>query len=550
MRIVYLAITAIVMFTSCGDSQETGGTTPVIDTVKIKDHIRTLASDEFMGRKPFTEGEIKTINYLKDQFEAMGVAPGNGQSYFQEVPLVELTAMPDSTMKLTSENGTAELQLGVDYVAYTERVDSVVKVDEAELVFAGYGVVAPEYNWNDYEGLDMEGKIAVVMVNDPGFSSEDPAFFKGRTMTYYGRWTYKYEEAARQGAAGVMIIHETVPAGYPWTVVKNSWSGASLYLDSPGDKYQCAVQGWITRDAAIEIFELSEEDMRNYGEKARTAGFKPQPLGVTASITVRNKIKRDQSQNVIAMIEGSSKPDEYVIYSAHWDHLGVGPAVDGDSIYNGAHDNASGTAALLAIAEAFSNAEKPERSLVFLAVTAEEQGLLGSKYYAENPIYPPSKTVANINMDGLKYYGRMKDFTIVGYGQSELDDYSEQIVTKQGRYVKADPEPGKGYFFRSDHFSFAKVGIPSIFASGVYEAEVGGVERVSALSEEFNKFKYHQPADEFDQAWLFGGIHQDAELFYELGARIANDEVWPRWKEGSEFKSIREESMKSPDSGS
>lgn len=535
---------------ACNDSQKSGGQTVEIDTVKIREHIQTLASDDFMGRKPFTEGETKTINYLKQQFESMGVLPGNGDSYFQEVPLVELTAIPDSVLLLSSAKGTKELKLGVDYVAYTERVDSMVNVEDAELVFAGYGVVAPEYNWNDYEGLDMEGKIAVVMVNDPGFSSDDPEFFKGRTMTYYGRWTYKYEEAARQGAAGVMIIHETVPAGYPWTVVKNSWSGASLYLDNPDSKYQCAVQGWITRDAAINIFELSEYDMRNYGESARTPGFEPQPLGVTATISVKNKIKRDKSQNVVAMVKGSSKPDEYILYSAHWDHLGVGPAVDGDSIYNGAHDNASGTATLLAIAQAFSKVGQPERSVIFLAVTAEEQGLLGSKFYAENPIYPPSQTVANINMDGLKYYGRMKDFTIVGYGQSELDDYSEEIVKKQGRYVKADPEPGKGYFFRSDHFSFAKVGIPSIFASGVYEAEIGGVERVSMLSEEFNKYKYHQPSDEIDDSWQFGGIQQDAELFFDLGSKLANEDIWPRWKEGSEFRSIREESRPSSDSGS
>lgn len=532
-------ITTLFISVSCTQS----GKKPeeiAIDTVAIKNHIQTLASDDYLGRKPFTGGEQKTIKYLKNSFESYGLEPCNEGSYFQEVPLVELTAIPDSTLTINGGQQEVKLSVGEDFVAYTERVEEEVSLENSELVFAGFGIIAPEYGWNDYEGLDVKGKTVIVLVNDPGFGSGDSTFFKGETMTYYGRWTYKYEEAARQGAAGVLIIHETVPAGYPWLVVRNSWSGASLYLDQTGETEKPVMQGWISREAAIKIFEQSDVDMKNFVEKSREMGFKPVSLGLTTGITIKNKIKRDRSQNVIAKITGTEHPEEAIIYTAHWDHLGVGPEVDGDSIYNGAHDNASGTAVLLGIAEAMAKQETPKRTVVFLAVTAEEQGLLGSKYYAENPIFKPEKTVANINMDGVSYYGEMKDFTVVGYGQSELDDIAAEIAKKQGRYIKADPDPGKGYFFRSDHFNFAKIGIPAMFASGTYEAMDGGVERVKKLSEEYLTYKYHRPADEFDANWRFGGILQDARLFYQMGWNLANSDNWPKWKEGSEFKAIRE----------
>lgn len=513
----------------------------LIDTISIENHIKILSSDAFLGRKPFTEGETKTLEYLSAQFTKTGIKPGNGESYFQEVPMVELDAKPSERMYIEGGKSKVELNVGAEFVAYSERVEAMNELDGSELVFAGFGIVAPEYDWNDYEGLDVEGKTVVVLVNDPGFGAEDSTLFKGQTMTYYGRWTYKYEEAARQGAAGVIIIHDTAPAGYPWTVVRNSWSGASLYLDQVGDEYKPVIQGWITRDAAIKIFEASAVDMKNFVEKSRARDFKPFSLDLDISVMVENGIKKSVSKNVIGVIEGSTRPDEYVLYSAHWDHLGVGPAIDGDSIYNGAHDNASGTAALLGLAEAFAKSEQPKRSIIFLAVTAEEQGLLGSKYYAENPIYPPSNTVANINMDGLTYYGPMKDLTVVGYGQSELDDLAEAIAKTQDRYIIPDPNPGKGYFFRSDHFQFAKVGIPAMFASGSYEHMTKGVEYVEELSNDFETNKYHRPADEYDAAlWSFGGILQDAELFYHLGSNLANSEQWPQWKEGSEFKSIRD----------
>ncbi len=537
-KLTYLSI--FIALAACQPKESVSEETELIDTVAIANHIKTLASDEFMGRKPFTVGEEKTIAYIADQFKSFGLKPGNGDSYFQEVPMVELDAKPSETMLISGGKEPVELKVGEDFVAYSERVEAVNELKDSELVFAGFGVVAPEYGWNDYEGLDVKGKTVVVLVNDPGFGAEDSTLFKGKTMTYYGRWTYKYEEAARQGAAACLIVHETIPAGYGWSVVKNSWSGASLYLDQSGDAYKPVVQGWITRDVAIKMFEASDVDMKGFVERSRSADFEPIPLNLTATVTVENGIKKSTSNNVIAIKEGTTKADEYVLYSAHWDHLGVGPVVDGDSIYNGAHDNASGSAALLGIAEAFAKSGETERSVIFLEVTAEEQGLLGSKYYAENPIYPVEKTVANINMDGLPFYGFMKDLTIVGYGQSELDDLATTLAEKQGRYVIPDPAPGKGYFFRSDHFQFAKVGVPAIFAYGSYEHMTKGVEFIEEKIIEFETNAYHRPADEVTPDWEYGGIYQDVSLFYEMGLQLANSDQWPKWKEGSEFKSIRE----------
>lgn len=528
-----------VVLVACQTSSETSNSD--ISEASLRTHIEVLASDDFQGRKPFTEGEIKTVNYLVDQFKAYGLEPGNGDSYTQDVPLVELTATPSETMTIEGNGKKVELQVLDEFVAYTERVVEQTSIDASELVFAGYGVVAPEYNWNDYEGLDVKGKTVVVLVNDPGFASEDSTFFKGETMTYYGRWTYKYEEAARQGAAGCLIIHETVPAGYGWSVVRNSWSGASLYLDQTGGTYQPDILGWITRDAAIKIFEASEVDMKNYAVKSRSEDFKAISLGLNATVSVTNEIKRDQSRNVVAKITGSERPDEYIIYSAHWDHLGIGPEIEGDSIYNGAHDNASGTATMLGIAEAMSKKEQPKRSVVFLAVTAEEQGLLGSKHYAQNPIYPPAQTVANINMDGITAWGPMKDLTLVGYGQSELEDIAEKIASKQGRYIIPDPDPGKGYFFRSDHFQFAKVGIPALYASGSYEHMTKGINYVDSLNKIYLSSQYHRPQDEYNpDSWTFDGMALDGALLMKVGLEVANSDEWPKWKEGSEFKSIRE----------
>ncbi len=547
-RIILLFATASVLFLwSCGSNTANTGSSDLvqIDSTAIDSYIATLASDEFQGRKPFTEGETKTLDFLETTFEELGLQPGNGDSYFQEVPLVEITPFPEETMTVKGKANSYDLKLGEEFVAYTQRVQDAIKVADSELVFCGYGIVAPEYNWNDYEGIDMKGKTAVVLVNDPGFGSGDSTFFKGDIMTYYGRWTYKYEEAARQGAEGVLIIHETKMAGYPWFVVSSSWSGAKLDLQTPNDNMdKCALQGWITLTTAGKLFDAAGRKGTNFLELAKSKDFKPFSLDATMSHSLTNTFKKDVSQNAVAMIEGTEYPEEYIIYSAHWDHLGIGQPVAGDSIYNGALDNASGTAAVLAIAKAFSEApEKPKRSVVFLLVTAEEQGLLGSAHYALNPIFPANQTVANLNMDGMNPYGEMNDLTITGYGQSELDDYAAEAAKAQGRYLLPDQEPEKGYFFRSDHFNFAKIGIPALFATGGYDHREKGKEYAKEQQQAYTTDRYHRPADEYDETWNLSGVVQDAQLYYSIGQRLANETTFPQWKEGSEFKAIREKDM-------
>ncbi|NAS30459.1 M20/M25/M40 family metallo-hydrolase [Flavobacteriaceae bacterium R38] len=535
----YLRALPLTLIVSCNSTNENNTNIKEVDQTTIGKHIEQLASDDFLGRMPFTEGETKTVNYLKEEFKKAGLAPGNGDSYFQEVPMVEITGTPSEKMKISGPAGSFDLNYSDDFVALTLKTDNEVSLENSELVFAGYGVVAPEYGRNDYEGIDWEGKTAVVLINDPGFGSGDPELFKGEEMTYYGRWTYKYEEAGRQGAAGVIIIHETAPAAYGWNVVQSSWSGAKLSLESKAPVAD--VQGWISLDAANKIFETSSIENKNFQELARAKDFKPVPLGLNASVKITNTIKRDVSKNVVAVLPGTERKDEYIIYSAHWDHLGVGRPVKNDSIYNGAVDNASGTACLLAIAEAFKKGKQPKRSIVFIAVTAEEQGLLGSGYYAENPIYPPNKSVANINMDAIENPGPMKDLTITGYGQSEMDEYAKEAAEKQGRYIIPDPEAEKGYFFRSDHFNFAKIGIPALYASGTYEHFEKGIDFVKQKNDEYRINRYHQPSDEYDpETTELSGIRFDAQLFYEVGLRLANEDYFPKWYDSSEFKAARD----------
>ena len=534
---------AVSCTTNQDESAPTDETTVQVDSVTIGKHIEVLASNDFMGRMPFTEGETKTINYLAEEFEKLGVGPGNGDSYFQEVPLVEITGTPSEVMEVTGNGQNFEFQLLEDFVALTQKVVDEVSLDQSELVFAGYGIVAPEYGWNDYEGIDWTGKTAVVLVNDPGFESGDSTLFRGDAMTYYGRWTYKYEEAGRQGAAGVLIIHDTKPASYGWNVIQSGWAGARLSLESKAPLAD--VQGWISQKATESIFNAAGIDPANLREMARQPGFKPIPLGMNASVEIKNSIRTDMSRNVIAKIPGSDRPDEYIIYSAHWDHLGIGRPIDGDSIYNGAVDNASGTACLLAIAEAFMKAPAPQRTIIFLAVTAEEQGLLGSAYYAENPVYPPEQTVANINMDAIESPGPMKDLTITGYGQSEMDEYAQRAAEKQGRYIIPDPDAEKGYFFRSDHFNFAKIGIPALYASGSYEDFEHGVAFIEEQKAEYIEKKYHQPGDEYEPGVTpLSGIRFDAQLLFEVGETLANEQSWPGWYETSEFRAARKRQKK------
>tara|TARA_R110002049_G_scaffold902_4_gene6567 strand:- start:3606 stop:5228 length:1623 start_codon:yes stop_codon:yes gene_type:complete len=536
----YLKFLAIVLFISCENNKKDTTSMVEVDQITIGKHIERLASDEFLGRKPFTEGEVKTVNYLKDEFGKLGLLPGNGDSFFQDVPMVEITGTPSESMVISGKNGNLNLELLKDFVATTNKTVTHVGLENSELVFAGYGIVAPEYGWNDYDGIDWKGKTAVVLINDPGFKSGDSTLFKGNEMTYYGRWTYKYEEAARQGADGLIIIHDTEPASYGWNVIESGWTGARLIIES--DLPLLNVESWISGESAQKMFDASAMKGQDYKTLSRNKNFKPIPLDLKVSVEIENKIKEDFSKNVVAVIPGTLRKDEFIIYSAHWDHFGVGKAIEGDSIYNGAVDNASGTAGLLAIAEAFKKNGPTKRSIVFLAVTGEEQGLLGSAYYAENPIFNPKKTVANINIDALDSPEKMKDLTITGYGQSEMDKYAEEAAINQNRYIIPDPEAEKGYFFRSDHFNFAKIGIPALYASGAYEGFHKSIEEIKEHNDYYRINKYHQPSDEYHpESTELSGVQLDLQLFFNVGLKLGNEDYFPKWHNGSEFKAAREQ---------
>jgi len=539
MKCLLSFLLAILIWSGCKENPTTEKSE--ISEQNLREYIKTLSSDDFQGRKPFTAGEEKTVAFLEGEARRIGLQPGNGSSYTQDVPLTEINGHLSPTMDFMGKNKVA-LQLGTQYVGFTERPDTAIDIKNAEVVFCGYGVTAPEYQWADYAGMDVKGKIVIVLVNDPppGMGGTDSTFFKGKEMTYYGRWTYKYEEAARQGAAAIFIVHETSTAGYPWNVVREASTGAKLHLQSL-PYTPCEIQGWISTEAATELFQHADLDFQKAMMAAKTPGFKAMLLPYTASVSIKNEIRKNTSHNVIAMIPGTDQQKEYIIYTAHWDHFGISTPVDGDSIYNGACDNASGSAALLTIAESMIKSGPYKRSVVFLWVTAEEQGLLGSAYYGAHPIFPSSQTVANLNMDALGTFGEMKDLSITGYGQSELDDYAKRWAEKQVRYIVPDQEPEKGHFFRSDHFNFAKIGIPAMDAKGNYDHREKGIEYAKQQGEDYRNNHYHQPSDEYDEAtWNMGGMLQDAELYMNIGMELANSQAWPNWKEGSEFKAIRE----------
>jgi Zn-dependent M28 family amino/carboxypeptidase len=507
-------------------------------------NIQVLASDSFQGRRPFTIGETRTVDYLTGAFARLGLEPGNGDSYTQDVPLVEISPIAAPMMTVQSPKGNIGLQNINDFVLWTERPDSVINIDKDDIVFAGFGVVAPEYHWNDYAGLDVKGKTVLVLVNDPGFY--DSTLFKGHTMTYYGRWTYKYEEAARQGAKACLIIHNTAAASYPFSVVQSSNGGVKLHLDTRSNpQYQLAVQGWITEATGKKLLAAAGKDS-SLLTQAQHPGFKPVALDLKLSASLRVQELYNKSHNVIAKITGSKRPDEYIIYSAHWDHLGVGkPDANGDSIYNGAADNASGTASLLELARAFKSLpEKPERTIIFLSVTAEEQGLLGSAWYGQHPVYPLSKTVANLNIDVINTFGRTRDITFSGAGQSELEDYLNEEAKKKGRYVAPETHPEAGHYFRSDHFSFAKGGVPALTADGGIDNIEKGKEYGKQMQDEYTAKYYHQPGDQYDaHRWNLDGGVEDIGLVFLIGKRLAFGNEWPQWKPGSEFKAIREKSQ-------
>lgn len=506
-------------------------------------NIAVLSGDDFLGRKPFTEGETKTIKFLQEQFKVIGLEPGNGNSYLQEVPMVKITTKAASYMEVISAKGKFSLKGLNDYVIWTDKTDSVVSFNNDEVVFAGYGVVAPEYNWNDYAGLDVKGKIVLLLVNDPGYNSGDSSLFKGKTMTYYGRWTYKFEEAARQGAKGCLIVHKTEAAAYPFKVVQNNWNTAKLHLDERNtNKNYSDIIGWVSNEAANQLLAAAGMDSTLFA-KADKPGFKGTPLNIQLTTNIQVNAVYDKSQNVIGKITGSKYPDETIIYTAHWDHLGIGAPDDkGDSIYNGALDNASATAGLLELARAFKKAGPvPERTIIFLSVTAEEQGLWGSAWYAQNPLYPINKTVANINMDGLNWFGKTKDVIVVGEGQSTLEDYLKEEAGKVNRYLSFDSHPEAGLYYRSDHFNFAKVGVPALYIKVGNDAIGKEKGYGKKMIDDYVKNDYHRPSDEYNAAtWNLDGAIDDLKLLFAVGNRLAFDHQWPVWKRGSEFKAIRE----------
>jgi len=535
-----LLVTGIASLVSC--SQNGGADGNLINKDSLSHDVMVLSSDSFQGRRPFTPGETRAVDFIQNEFKSIGLAPGNGDSYIQKVPMVEITPDVSPLMTVQSAKGSFDLKKMEDFVIFTEKTDSVVSLVKDPVVFGGFGIVAPEYKWNDYAGLDVKGKIVMVMVNDPGFY--DSTLFKGHTMTYYGRWTYKFEEAARQGAKGCLIVHSTAPASYPFNVVQNSNGGVKLHLDTRSSpQYQLPVEGWITSDAAKKILAAAGKDTTLYATAVHNT-FKPVPLGIQLTASIKVKAVFNQSQNVIAKIPGTKRPDEYIIYTAHWDHLGIGkPDEKGDSIYNGALDNASGTAGLIELARAFKTMNPaPERTIVFLAVTAEEQGLLGSAYYAQHPVYPLNKTVAEMNMDVINAYGKTKDVVITGEGQSELEDYLVAEMKAQGRYIAHETHPEAGHYFRSDHFNFARGGVPALDAKGGVDYEGKGTEYGKKLEDDYTANHYHRPSDQYDASWTFEGGIQDLQMLYGIGKKLSGETTWPQWKTGSEFKAIREKS--------
>ena len=501
--------------------------------------IETLSSDAFEGRGPGSDGEARTIAYLTQAFESLGAVPGNPDGrWVQDVPLVGITPVAGEGLVVEGHGTTHTFEPGIDYVAATKHVVDAVEVRDAEFVFVGYGARAPEYEWDDFGDVDVRGKILIFLVNDPPHDD----IFGGSAMTYYGRWTYKHEVAAELGAAGSFVIHEEGPAGYPWEVVGSSPYSESFDLVAADEnRSRATVEGWIQRTTAEELFAMADLEFDVAKQQAATRGFQPIPLGITGTTRIENELRRIDSQNFVAKIEGSTAPDEYVLYVAHWDHLGLNPNLTGDQIFNGALDNASGTAGLIEIARAFSMASAvPRRSVLFLGVTAEEQGLLGSKHYSENPLYPAAQTVAAINMDGLNQWGRTHDLTVVGMGQSALDQVAAEVAVPLGRVLTPDPEPEKGFYYRSDHFSFAKAGIPAFYADGgvsyIDQPEGYGL----AKREEYTANDYHAVSDEIKADWDLSGAVEDLIFFFRFGAYLAESSEWPTWSETSEFRAIRE----------
>ncbi|QHD66343.1 M28 family peptidase [Sphingobium yanoikuyae] len=516
---------------------------PSIDTMKRL--VKELSSDAYEGRAPGTVGEEKTLALLTAEFEKLGLKPGNKGSWFQDVPLVEITAKNVSPLSFTGGKAPITAAYGPEMVIGTYRTTQPrIEVKDSPVVFVGYGINAPEKGWNDYAGLDVKGKTVLILVNDPDYQTPGlTGPFNGRAMTYYGRWTYKFEEAARQGAAAAIIIHDTEPAAYGWNVVQSSWTGSQHVADNPGGNAdQSAAIGWIQKDKAAALFADAGLNLDQQMAAAKQKGFKAVPLGaIKANVSFDNDLRKHASKNVVALLPGKTRPDEYVLYSAHWDHLGhCQAAPDGDDICNGAVDNATGTAALVALAQANVKAGPSDRSQVFLAVTGEESGLLGSAYYGNNPVFPFSKTVGGVNMDALSVAGLAKNVVVIGKGKSQLDAYLDRALGAQGRVATLEPTPEKGYYYRSDHFSFAKHGLPMLYFEGGEDLVKGGTAAGMAAAEDYTEHRYHGPKDEYDPNWDWTGVAADLKLYYDVGRALANTTEWPNWVDGDEFRAIRD----------
>jgi Zn-dependent M28 family amino/carboxypeptidase len=541
----------LALLTACSGapaSQSPPPVAPAFSEANFRAHVERLASDEFEGRAPGTEGERKTLDYIEQAFRDAGLEPGIGTSFRQAVPLVEIATHADPAMQVRGAGGSLSLDYATDMVVWTKRPVEESRVTDAELVFAGYGIVAPEYGWDDYAGVDMRGKIAVVLVNDPGFATQDPELFTGRSMTYYGRWTYKFEEAVRQGAVGLFVIHETEAAAYPWEVVRNGAAKPQfdLILDDVASK-RLALEGWLTDAAAQRVLVLAGEDYASLKRAALDRSFTARPLGVTASVGVRNDVRRLTSYNVVGVLPGRERPGEHFLYTAHWDHLGKLPEVPGapgaDRIFNGASDNATGIAGLIELARVFGATQpRPERSVMFVAVTAEEYGLLGSEYFADHLPVPAANLYGGLNMDNLYMIGLTRDLTVIGYGASELDDYLRSAAAKQDRVLVAEPTPEKGFYYRSDHFNLAKQGVPMLYTKAGIDSPAKGPDYGRAWLADYVANRYHKPSDEYDPGWDLDGVLQDLAVYYDVGRVLANESSWPNWREGSEFRAIRDRS--------
>ncbi|MEO7724822.1 MAG: M28 family metallopeptidase [Chthoniobacterales bacterium] len=524
-----------------------------IDKDGLLQHIKVLGSDKFEGRAPGSKGEEESVNYITAQFKDLGLKPGNPNgTYTQEVPMAGILTKP--TAQFTVGEKEIELQSPNEFVAFTSRITPEIKVEDSEMVFVGYGIVAPEYGWDDFKGVDVKGKTVVFLINDPPVpdpndaSKLDPKMFKGKAMTYYGRWSYKYEIAAEKGAAAALIVHETIPAAYPWSVVENSNAKQNFVIDAPDKNMKTVgVRSWITLQKAGKLFAAAGKNYDELKTAALSKDFQPVSLGAKASFVLQNEIHHFKSHNVVGRLEGSDpqKKDEYIIYSAHWDHLGRNPKLQGDQIYNGALDNGSGVASILEIAQAFTKLpQPPPRSVLFMATTAEESGLLGARYYAENPLYPLDHTLADINVDGVNPWGKTRDIEDLSAGQSTLDELLAQAATHTGRMAKPNSEPEKGSFFRADNFEFAKVGVPALYTGSKPKDYLGRPSDYGQKkSDDYTLHHYHQVSDEVNPAWDLSGAIEDVRLLFEVGYEVANADQYPTWATGSEFKARRDAMM-------